>query len=44
MHGVVIDETDIFGRRGKKKIEEAASRLAPAENIVMSDMLAESLK
>ena len=44
MHGVVIDETDIFGRHGIKKIEEAASRLTPAENIVMSDMLARVLE
>ena len=44
MHGVLIDETDIFGRRGIRKIEEAASRLTPAENIVMSDMLARVLE
>ena len=44
MHGVVIDETNIFGRRGIKKIEEAASRLTPAENIVMLDMLARVLE
>ncbi len=39
MHGIVIDETDIFGKRGMKKIEEAVSKMTTAENIVMSDML-----
>lgn len=39
MHGIAIDETDIFGKRGTRKIEEAISRMTAAESIVMSDML-----
>ena len=39
MHGITIDETDIFGKRGTRKIEEAISRMTAAESIVMSDML-----
>jgi hypothetical protein len=39
MHGIVIDETDIFRKRGMRKIEEAISKMTAAENIVMSDML-----
>ena len=39
MHGIAIDESDIFGKRGMRKIEEAISKMTAAENIVMSDML-----
>ena len=44
MHGIAINETDIFGKRGLRKIEEAASKLTVAENIVMSDLLASVLE
>lgn len=39
MHGIAIDESDTFGKRGMRKIENATSKLTAAENIVMSDML-----
>ena len=39
MHGIAIDESDIFGKRGMRKIENASSKLTAAESIVMSDML-----
>ena len=44
MHGIAISETDIFGKRGLRKIEEAASKLTVAENTVMSDLLASVLE
>ena len=44
MHGIAINETDIFGKRGLRKIEEAASRLTHAERIVMSDLLGSVLE
>ena len=44
MHGIAINETDILGKRGLRKIEEAASKLSVAENIVMSDLLASVLE
>ena len=39
MHGIAIDESDIFGKRCMRKIEEAISKMTATENIVMSDML-----
>ena len=39
LHGLRIDATDIFGRRGLREIEELSSRLSSSERIVMEDML-----
>ena len=39
MHGIVMDESYISGKRGMRKIEEAAEKFNTVENNVMSDML-----
>jgi transposase len=39
LHGIRIDATDIFGRRGMREIEESSSKLNFFENIVMNNML-----
>ena len=39
MHGISIDATDIFGRRGMREIEESFPKLKENERIVMEDML-----
>ncbi|MEM0134468.1 MAG: transposase [Thermoplasmatales archaeon] len=38
-HGIRVDATDIFGRRGMREIEESSVRLKTRERVVMSDML-----
>ncbi len=39
MHGISIDATDIFGRKGFREIEESFPKLKGNERIVMEDML-----
>ncbi len=39
MHGITIDATDIFGRKGFREIEESFPKLKENERIVMEDML-----
>ena len=39
MHGISIDATDIFGRKGFREIEESFPKLKENEKIVMEDML-----
>ena len=39
MHGINIDATDIFGRKGIREIEESFPKLKENERIVMDDML-----
>ena len=39
MHGISIDATDIFGRKGFREIEESFPSLKGNERIVMEDML-----
>ena len=39
MHGISIDATDIFGRRGMREMEESFPKLKENEKIVMEDML-----
>ncbi|MEM3193165.1 MAG: IS110 family transposase, partial [Candidatus Parvarchaeota archaeon] len=38
-HGIRLDATDIFGRRGMREIEESSIRLKTRERVVMGDML-----
>lgn len=39
LHGIRIEATDIFGRRGIREIEESSSELNSYEKVVMNDML-----
>ena len=39
IHGIRIDATDIFGRKGFREIEESFPKLKENEKIVMEDML-----
>ena len=39
MHGITIDATDIFGRKGFREIEESFPKLKENKRIVMEDML-----
>ena len=39
IHGIRIDATDIFGRRGMREIEKSFPKLKENERIVMEDML-----
>ena len=39
MHGIIVDATDIFGRKGLREIEESFPKLKENEKIVMEDML-----
>ena len=39
LHGIRIDATDIFGRRGMREMEESFPKLKENEKIVMEDML-----
>ena len=39
MHGIIVDATDIFGRKGLREIEESFPKLKENERIVMEDML-----
>ena len=39
MHGIIVDATDIFGRKGMREMEESFPKLKENEKIVMEDML-----
>ena len=39
MHGIIVDATDIFGRKGLREIEGSFPKLKENEKIVMEDML-----
>ena len=39
MHGISVDATDIFGKKGMREIEESFPKLKENEKIVMEDML-----
>ena len=39
MHGIIVDATDIFGRKGLREIEKSFPKLKENEKIVMEDML-----
>lgn len=39
LHGIRIDATDIFGKRGMREIEQSLSKLNSREKVVMNDML-----
>ncbi len=38
-NGIVIDETDIFGKRGKEKIVKAVNRISYAQRFVISNLI-----
>ena len=39
MHGIIVDATDIFGRKGLREIEKSFPKLKENKKIVMEDML-----
>ena len=39
MHGIIVDATDIFGRKALREVEESFPKLKENEKIVMEHML-----
>jgi len=39
LHGITVDATDIFGRKGMREIEESLPEMNENEKIIMDDML-----